>query len=143
MRSTRSKSVAQNAPSESEEDGLTVYQKHQAKSKTIKSIAKKTAKKKETLNEQRVNALKDLEKTQSQINKNTLVTLNQGLSQPTTSAASLLAPSNPATSLSLSTLKLSSFAARTLKQMLEQAREKIFSEKEFIATLRIYILQIQ
>ncbi len=46
MRSTRSKSVAQNAPSESEEDGLTVYQKHQPKTKTINSIAKKTAKKK-------------------------------------------------------------------------------------------------
>jgi hypothetical protein len=45
--------------------------------------------------------------------------------------------------MSLPTQKLSSFAARTLKQMLEQAREKIFSEKEFIATLRIYILQIQ
>jgi hypothetical protein len=46
MRSTRSKSVAPNVPSETEEDGLTVYQKNQAKSKTIKSIAKKTAKKK-------------------------------------------------------------------------------------------------
>jgi hypothetical protein len=72
-----------------------------------------------------------------------------GLSQPTTSATSLLASSKPVTSMSLPTQKLSSFAARISKQMPEQAREKFFQKRNSLfmenlkATLFIYILQIQ
>ena len=56
--STRLKTQAVHLSSESEENEPSIYQKDKAKSKANLAIAKKTARKKETLNEQRTVALK-------------------------------------------------------------------------------------